>query len=754
VRVVYDLRGAQTPYFPERGIPRYVTHHAAALLERPEIERMVGLVHADRPLPPVATRLAGSGGLASPEGLAAGAAGDGPLIHHIGSPFELDIPHRDLLPPALSRPDVLRAATLFDVIPLVAPDAHAPWIMRRWRARAAVLATCDLLLALSEYSAEDGIRRLGLDERRVRVIGTGVPAVDESALADRGEPPRLPGLEPPFVLYTGGTEHWRKNLPALIRAYALLDEDLRARHQLVIASRVNPGHRAELEAHARAAGVADRVLLTGYVTDQVLRRLYLSCACFVYPSLYEGFGLPVAEAMSHGAPAVTSSTTACGEIVTDPRAAFDPTDDRDIAAAIARVLRDPAFAEELRRAGRRRAAELRWEPVAERTVAAYEEALARRRTAPAPRTPAPALAFATFAFPEVGSPAASLLSVAAAASVGARVLFSSPAPLRPRAPGFAARPTGRMAGALRWTTAPLVCLVDGPDSVEPAVELLDDRPVTLVLWELDRLLGPPGRPVVGAPEGLLRLLARAERVVVAGELDAARVRLLAGSAAPQIAVLAPPLAWTASAGSLGQELPMDATAMLNPGRAALRALRPLPLLVAPRPDRLGPFAAAEIERAGALAVGLARTARPARVALVGDVDGDALEAAAAACAAAGAPGRLGWAPWPGLEECLAWSTAAEAFIDLGGGGPSASEAAIDQALRARRPIAALSLVGERAPAVRRLGAEATPAELVAAVAGLLAEGAPFDDDGALERRSPAAVAGRLLALVRGARAPG
>jgi len=152
----------------------------------------------------------------------------------------------------------------------------------------------------------------------------------------------------------------------------------------------------------------------------------------------------------------------------------------------------------------------------------------------------------------------------------------------------------------------------------------------------------------------------------------------------------------------------------------------------------------EVERAAALAVGLARAGRPARVALLGDVDGEALEAAAAACAAAGAPGRLGWAPWPGLEECLAWSTAAEAFVDLGWGGPSASEAAIDHALRARRPIVALSLVGERAPSVRRLDVAATPAELVSAAADLLAQPRPADDGGALVRRSPAAAAERLL----------
>jgi hypothetical protein len=268
----------------------------------------------------------------------------------------------------------------------------------------------------------------------------------------------------------------------------------------------------------------------------------------------------------------------------------------------------------------------------------------------------------------------------------------------------------------------------------------------LVLWELDRLLGQPSR-APDPPPGLVELIRLADRVVVAGELDAARVRLLAGTPAPAIAVLPPPLAWTASAGRLGHELPMDATAMLNPKRAALRRRRPMPLVLAPRPARLGPFTAAEVERAGALAVGLHRAGRPARVALLGDVDGAALESAAAACADAGAPGRIGWAPWPGLEEFLAWSTAAELFLDLGWGGPSASEAAIDQALVARRPILAMSLVGERAPSVRRLDVAATPAELVSTAAELLADPRHPDDGGALVRRSPAVVAERLLRIV-------
>lgn len=386
MRVLYDLRGNQSRAFAERGIPRYVNHHVAALAERPEIAELHGMVDPGRDLPPVLGRLAGRGWAVAPESAPQLLEGTGPLVHHVGSPFELDLSHDRLLPPALDVPGVVRVVTLYDVIPLAVPR-DLDWVQRLWTTRAEVLRSADMVVAISEHTAEDGIARLGLDERRVRVIGTGVPQVGDAAYHGAAGWPDIPGLAPGYVLYTGGTNDPRKNLPRLVRGFGRMPEELRAGHQLVITSKIHDHDRENLERVAAEAGVADRLLFTGYVPDDVLHRMFRNCACFVYPSLYEGFGLPIVEAMSYGAPVVRSDATSCGEIPVEPGASFDPRDEDAIGAAIARVLADPAYAERLAAAGRETARGYTWAAVAERTAGGGRPRSRPRRPPPAVLAP-------------------------------------------------------------------------------------------------------------------------------------------------------------------------------------------------------------------------------------------------------------------------------------------------------------------------------------------------------------------------------
>ncbi|MDX6556493.1 MAG: hypothetical protein QOD86_2688, partial [Miltoncostaeaceae bacterium] len=520
MNLLLDLRGIQTPYFPERGIARYVANHAAALADRPEVTRLVGVLEPDRPLPAVAPRFAERDGLVSWRRVNDALRGEGPFVYHLGSPFELDWTAAQLVPAAVRRPDVLRSVTLFDVIPMVYPDAHPGWLMRRWRYRAELIRSADLVLAISAFTAEDAIERLGLDPRRVRVIGTGVPGVDPATLAGPRVPPAIAGLEPRFVLYTGGSEHPRKNLPLLVRAFARLPEALRATHQLVIATRVQEPVRALLQDEADRAGVGGRLLMPGYVTDDELRGLYLSCRCFVYPSLYEGFGLPPVEAMSHGAPTVASGTTSVAEVIADPRAAFDPEDEGAVAAAMERVLEDPALAADLAARGLEMAARHTWAAVAERTVEAFADALSSRRRA-APRAARPT--FAMWSYPTPGSPAGALLQVAGAVSEDGPVALVSPAGLRPRRAGAVTALPARLGRTLEWAGGPLIALVDSPEAAGAAVGPLADRDGTAVIWELDRALA-------AGPDPVRAVAAAAGRVVVGSELDAWRLRLAVGPA--------------------------------------------------------------------------------------------------------------------------------------------------------------------------------------------------------------------------------
>jgi glycosyltransferase involved in cell wall biosynthesis len=182
----------------------------------------------------------------------------------------------------------------------------------------------------------------------------------------------MPWLEPDFVLYTGGIEP-RKNIDRLLRAYAGLPAEIQLRHQLLVVCRVEPVDRVRLEGELRELGIADRVHFPGFVPDEQLVRLYQAAGLVVFPSLYEGFGLPVAEALACGAAVIASETPALVELVDDPSARFDPHDTRAISSTMERFLENEQSLERLRAKGLD--SRFSWPAVAERTAAAYEDAL-------------------------------------------------------------------------------------------------------------------------------------------------------------------------------------------------------------------------------------------------------------------------------------------------------------------------------------------------------------------------------------------
>jgi glycosyltransferase involved in cell wall biosynthesis len=195
--------------------------------------------------------------------------------------------------------------------------------------------------------------------------------------ARTAEARRRLGVEDEFIL-TVGTLEPRKNLPALVRAFAEVTRRRAASRspQLVIAGR--EGWLAdELYASIKEAGVGERLLLTGYVSDDDLCALYSSCRLCVYPSFYEGFGLPPLEAMACGAPVITSNTDAIMETVGDAARLVSPTDVRQLADAIMELLDDAAERRRLSNAGLERAAAFSWEESARLTLSVYIEALRR-----------------------------------------------------------------------------------------------------------------------------------------------------------------------------------------------------------------------------------------------------------------------------------------------------------------------------------------------------------------------------------------
>jgi len=145
----------------------------------------------------------------------------------------------------------------------------------------------------------------------------------------------------------------------------------------VIACRLLPAEAALLRARGTEAGLSgDELVLTGYVSDEVLGALYHACTLFVFASLYEGSGLPILEAMSCGAPVAASSASTTPEILGDDEATFDPFDPSSIAACLKRIVDDPTALDRLAERSRRRVSQYTWEHVAERSVVGYEQALA------------------------------------------------------------------------------------------------------------------------------------------------------------------------------------------------------------------------------------------------------------------------------------------------------------------------------------------------------------------------------------------
>jgi glycosyltransferase involved in cell wall biosynthesis len=268
------------------------------------------------------------------------------------------------LPLACPLPQVV---TVHDLTLLTHPEWHEAskvayfgWALRRALRRAA------RVLCVSATTADDLIRVLHVDPRRIDVtpLGTDLaPASPEAVDAVR----RRLGLDRPYLLGLGTLEP-RKDLPTLIAAFGALARELP--HDLVLAGLPGWGS-GEVAAALAASGAADRVRLAGYVPEEDKAALFTGADLFAYPSRYEGFGLPVAEAMACGVPVVTTTGGSLPEVARDGAELVAPGDAAALAAAIRKVLDDRAARDELVRRGRARAAQLTWARCAALTTAAY-----------------------------------------------------------------------------------------------------------------------------------------------------------------------------------------------------------------------------------------------------------------------------------------------------------------------------------------------------------------------------------------------
>ncbi|HEX8173635.1 MAG TPA: glycosyltransferase family 1 protein [Pyrinomonadaceae bacterium] len=268
--------------------------------------------------------------------------------------------------------------TIHDLSLFIHRETHEKRLVRRARRRMPLMArTAHMIITPSESVKSEACDLFRISPERVVAVPEAArscfkPVTGQEAAQVR----RQLGIEDDFILFVGTIEP-RKNLVTLARAFAEVLSSTNLRPQLVIAGKKG-WLTEELFSYVNEMKAGERVRFTGYVPDEALAALYSSCKVCVYPSLYEGFGLPTLEAMACGAPVVTSRTPALMETVDDAARLVDPHDARALAVAITELLLDNDARRELSSKGLRRAAQFSWEKTARLTMEVYREAINRR----------------------------------------------------------------------------------------------------------------------------------------------------------------------------------------------------------------------------------------------------------------------------------------------------------------------------------------------------------------------------------------
>lgn len=258
------------------------------------------------------------------------------------------------------RPARRVVATFHDLFVLTAEYSTAEFRARFERQARCAAANADLIVAVSAFTGAQVETLLRIPKQRIRIVPHGVCP-----------PPHVP---PPVevrqqtILFVGALQR-RKNVSRLVRAFAALPHQWR----LVLAGAPNGYGAKEALAAVQASPARDRIQVTGYLHPEDLLKLYGSCAVFAFPSLDEGFGMPILEAMAWGLPVVTSARSAMPEVAGGAALLIDPEREEDLAEALRSLALNADLRSRLSRLGRERAQLFSWDRTCERTYSAYRE---------------------------------------------------------------------------------------------------------------------------------------------------------------------------------------------------------------------------------------------------------------------------------------------------------------------------------------------------------------------------------------------
>jgi glycosyltransferase involved in cell wall biosynthesis len=384
--ILVDARGTQQGFKQHR--QRGLGHYAINLLERlPRQAAPTSLSYLVEPSKPIDDLIGGAGVSLTPmrtprehsyvgqlvgyERIIPGALRrSGCRVAHFL--FHLDAPLRSPIPTIVTIPDLIpyRMREAYGTVRR-AKNAVQFLLERR------IAAHAEAVIAISECTKRDVVELMRIDPEKVRVVYLGVDErffqpPGEAALARVRSRYRLPGE---FILYLGGIDP-RKNVPALVEAWGQLQRESTTLPPLVLAGRMdNQREYPGLLLQIRRLGLEGRVLLSGYVADDDLPALLSAATVFAFPSLYEGFGLPVLQAMAAGTPVLSTRTSSIPEIAGSSVWYAGNGPPGGLAAGLQAVLKDRELAAAMAGEARVRAREFSWDRTARETVRVYENVL-------------------------------------------------------------------------------------------------------------------------------------------------------------------------------------------------------------------------------------------------------------------------------------------------------------------------------------------------------------------------------------------